>query len=91
MPFKPGTGGRPKGAQNKASKAAKDVFRKLGGADGAVYAKALHELATNGGQDPHVRLKALALIVPYVWGRPVEHVALEGADGGPVAVKFVDA
>lgn len=90
MAFKKGQGGRPKGASNKTTSATAHILARLGGTDGEVYAQQLVEL-TSPDKDPHVRLKALSLIVPYVWGKPKETLALEGADGGPVLVQFVDA
>lgn len=91
MPFKQGQGGRPTGARNRVSKDARDVFVKLGGPDGKRYAEELHALATAPGGDVHVRIKALSIIAPYLWGRPTERVELGGAGGGPLLVTFVDA
>lgn len=86
MPFQKGQGGRPKGATNKASAHALEVFLKLGGPHGKQYAQQLHDLATKPHDDPHVRLKALAIIAPYIWGKPIERHEVSGVDGGPVRV-----
>lgn len=91
MPYQKGQGGRPKGVRNRATQAATDIFAKLGGPNGKLYAAQLHALACGPHDDPHVRIKALALIVPYVWGKPTEHMTLSGEDGGPVAIRFIDA
>lgn len=91
MPFQPGQGGRPRGARNRVSRQVGDAFLKLGGPNGQQYAKQLHELATGKHDDPHVRIKALAIIAPYVWGKPTEHVEVAGEGGGPVQIRFVDA
>lgn len=78
--------GRPKGARNKVDKETCAIFLKLGGADGKVYAERLHELATGAHDDPNVRIKALALIAPYVWGKPTERHEHTGPGGGPITV-----
>lgn len=91
MPFKKGQGGRPKGAPNKVGRDVRALFAQLGGPDGEVYAKQLHAIAAGQHDDVHARLKALTLIAGYVWGKPTEHVQLEGEGGGPVVIRFVDA
>ena len=90
MPFLPGQGGRPKGAKNHGH-IARDLFAKLGGPHGKKYAKQLHALACGDHDDIHARIKALAIIAPYIWGKPKETIGLEGGDGGPVVIQFVDA
>jgi len=90
LPFTRGQGGRPRGARNKSTQPAYDIFVHLGGPNGKRYAAQLHALACGKDTDAHVRVKALALIAPYVWGKPTEHLAVSGEDGGPIAVKFVD-
>lgn len=84
MPFQKGQGGRPKGATNRASRAVKSAFERLGGKDGQKYAQQLHDLACGKHDDPNVRIKALAVIAPYVWGKPTERVELTGPEGGPI-------
>ena len=86
MPFKKGEGGRQAGAKNRVGKEARDLFAKLSGSDGLKYAEQLHLLATAPHSDPHVRLKALAIIAPYLWGRPTERVEVSGSGGGPLRV-----
>lgn len=78
MPFKPGQGGRPKGIPNKATRAVHEAFTKLGGPNGQKYAKQLHDLACGVHDDPHVRIKALAIIAPYVWGKPKDTLDVQG-------------
>jgi predicted glycosyltransferase len=80
------TGGRTAGTPNKRGKEARDLFAKLGGPDGRDYAAQLHTLATAPHDDPHVRIKALAIIAPYLWGKPTERLEVTGADGGPVQI-----
>lgn len=80
------TGGRQKGTPNKIGRDVRDVFRQLGGMDGEAYAEQLHSIATAPHGDVHARLKALAIIVPYVWGRPKEQVELTGEVRLPVRV-----
>lgn len=89
MPFKKGEGGRQKGARNRASANALEVFLKLGGVNGKLYAEQLHTLATAKHDDPHVRLKALAIIAPYIWGKPVERHEVTGPEGGPIPTTVV--
>jgi hypothetical protein len=84
--FQQGQGGRPRGAKNRVGKEVRDVFVQLGGADGKAYAAQLHQLATGQHSDPHVRIKALAIIAPYIWGRPTERMEVTGADGGSVQI-----
>ena len=86
MPFKKGEGGRPRGAGNRATREVKDIFIRLGGPDGALYAQQLHDLATGKHGDPHVRIKALSVIAPYVWRKLAERIELTGVNGGPIEV-----
>lgn len=89
MPFSKGQGGRKLGARNKTHSDARDLFAKLGGPDGRAYADQLHGLATGKHDDPHVRLKALAIIAPYLWGKPVERHEVTGTDGAPIAFTWL--
>ena len=91
MAFRKGEGGRPLGATNRAGREAALLFKKLGGPNGKRYAQQLHELAVGKHDDVHARIKALAIIAPYIWGKPTETHQLIGEGGGPVIVKFVDA
>lgn len=91
MPFIKGQGGRPSGARNRVTKDVRDVFEKLGGKDGQLYAQKLHDLAVGVHDDPAVRIKALSIIAPYLWGKPTEHIALSDGQGGPIQIRFVDA
>ena len=88
MPFKKGQGGRPAGARNRVGKEARDLFTKLGGTDGKAYAEQLHQLAAGKHDDPHARLKALAIIAPYLWGKPVERLEHSGVDGGALEIRW---
>lgn len=88
MAFKKGQGGRPKGAVNKATGPIHEAFAGLGGPNGKVYAKQLHDIATLPHSDVHARLKALALIAPYVWGKPTERHEHTGADGQPLVIQW---
>ena len=85
MPFSKGHGGRPRGARNKVGREVRDLWAELGGPDGEQYAQALSELALTD-TDPYVRVKALAIIAPYVWTKKVERIEVTGADGGPIEV-----
>jgi hypothetical protein len=67
------------------------ILTRLGGPDGEEYAKQLHALAVQPHHDAHVRLKALAIIAPYVWGKPRETVELTGAEGGPIAFRWLSS
>lgn len=79
MGYKKGEGGRPKGVKNHVRRSVQDVFRTLGGEDGEAYAQQLHALACGAHDDAHVRIKALAIIAPYLWGKPKEEVELSGS------------
>lgn len=79
MGFVKGQGGRVRGSKNHVTKDVHSAFAKLGGPNGMLYAARLHELAVGKHSDPHVSLKALAIIVAYVWGKPKETTAHEGA------------
>lgn len=79
MGYKKGEGGRPRGVKNHVRKNVQDVFRALGGEDGEQYAQQLHALACGAHDDPHVRIKALAIIAPYLWGKPTEDVRVSGS------------
>jgi hypothetical protein len=80
------TGGRKKGTPNKTTSQVGVTFEDLGGPNGSKYAEVLHNIAVGSHSDVHARLKALSLIAPYVWGRPVEKHEISGTDGGPVRV-----
>ena len=88
MPFHKGQGGRPPGASNRVGRDAYAAFVKLGGPNGIKYAQQLHELATGKHDDPMVRIKALAILAPYVWGKPTEHIEHSGELSMPVKVTF---
>ena len=74
------------GARNKATGPVHDWFLELGGPQGEHYARQLTNLALAPHGDPHVRLKALAIIAGYVWGKPPERVEVTGSGGGPLRV-----
>lgn len=76
MPWQKGQSGNPQGRKPNGH-TAKDFFCALGGPNGEAYAKQLHQIATGQHDDAQARLKALAIIAPYVWGKPVETVALD--------------
>lgn len=74
--WKPGQSGNPRGRPRNGN-TGKDIFLKLaGGKNGRKYADQLYALACGNHGDPHVRLKALAIIGQYVWGKPTETVDL---------------
>ena len=79
MPFQKGEGGRPKGAKNKVPNTARELFEQLGGPCGEAYAQQLHTIATAPHGDVHARLKALAILGPYLWGKPKENIELSGS------------
>lgn len=89
MPFAKGQGGRPRGAGNKSTEL-RDVLTKLGtDKKKDLHAARLHQLTLS--DDEHVAIKALTIVMAYRFGKPVEHLELGGAGGGPVTVRFVDA
>lgn len=69
------TGGRQAGTPNKRTPEEAQIFEALGGPRGEVYAQKLHEIAALPHNDIHARLKAIALIAPYVWPKPKELTA----------------
>jgi hypothetical protein len=74
------TGGRQAGTPNKATSEEAQIFEALGGPRGEIYAQKLHEIAALPHNDIHARLKAIALILPYLpWPK------LKEADGERVA------
>jgi hypothetical protein len=84
LAFKKGNPGRPRGTKNKDTSQIHDWLVELGGPNGEHYARRLYELSQ--GLDPHVAMKALAVITPYVWGKPKEKLEITGADGGSVRI-----
>lgn len=82
--------GRPRGSKNRVSREARALFEQLGGPDGEAYAQQLHNLAVLPHDDPHVRVKALALIVPLLWRKQAEQLEVSGPDGGPVQYAWKD-
>lgn len=87
MPFQKGRSGNPRG-RRKSGETAKDWFCHLGGEDGKAYAEQLHALATGAHGDAHARLKALAIIAPYVWGKPRDTVELGGLTDQPIVIRW---
>lgn len=88
MPFTKGQSGNPKGRKPKGF-TMHDSFARLGGKDGKQYAEQLHQLAVGKHDDVHARLKALAIIAPYIWGRPIERHEVSGPGGGPIATTVI--
>ena len=88
MKFQKGVSGNPKGRPRLAD-SAREMFAKLGGKDGKVYAEQLHNLAAGQHGDVHARLKALAIIAPYLWGKPTEHVEMTQPEGVNITHRFV--
>jgi hypothetical protein len=84
----PRRGGRAPGVQNRATRAVRDVLNAFAAGRQDKHLKRLHDLTTS--KDDHVALKALTLTLAYRFGRPAETLALTGADGGPVEVRFVE-
>lgn len=84
MPFKPGEGGRPKGAKNRATNEFKAFWQKF-------YASKAYRVSAQerilAGKAPHLESYTLNAL----YGRPVERHELTGDEGGPVLVKFIEA
>lgn len=85
MAFQKGQGGRPKGARNKAQRAAESVCRKL--VDDRAYRKSFTERFKAGELAPPLE----AMVWHYAFGKPTEHMEVGGEDGGPIkhVVEFV--
>lgn len=82
------TGGRRAGKPNRDTGPVVHILTRLGGPDGEQYAQQLYDLACLPHDNPMVRIKALSVIAPYVWGKPPETLKLTGADGhGPAIVE----
>ena len=75
---------RKKGSPGKTLSMTGLTLVELGGPGGEKYARQLDKWQAH--EDPNVSLKALSLIAPYVWGKPVEKHEHTGKDGGPVRV-----
>lgn len=75
------TGGRTAGTPNKVGREVRDIWARLGGPEGKLYAEQLHNLAVQPHGDVQARLKALQIISQYVWTKRVEHT---GPAGGPI-------
>jgi len=84
----PKTGGRVAGTPNRLGREVKDIWERLGGPDGEVYAQQLHNIAAAQHGDIHARLKALQIIAPHVWRKMSERLEVTGADGGPLVIKW---
>lgn len=85
MPFRPGEGGRPKGARNKNSRAAEAVCRKL--VEDREYRKSFTDRFKKGELSPPLE----AMVWHYAYGKPTEHFEHGGEGGGPIehVVRFV--
>lgn len=81
--------GRKAGTPNKATSEEATIFQQLGGMKGELYAQQLHQLAALPHGDPHVRVKAIALIAPYLWRKLPEAVEHSGPGGGPIVLTTV--
>ena len=79
------TGGRTKGTPNKVTGAMAHALAELD-PGGAVWARQIYTLACEPHGDPHVRIKALTLGAPYLWGRPPEHIQHSGEIRLPTTV-----
>ena len=88
MAFKKGEGGRPKGAQNKRT-LLEEVLVELDPTDGRIYWQQLHRIAAEPHDDAHARLKALALLFSYKYGKPVERHEIGGQDGAPIPITVI--
>lgn len=77
--FKPGEGGRPKGARNKANQDVKALIDKAVSPEDwkLIFAK-FAEKAKAGDE------KAGKLLMEYKFGKPSEAVQVTGGDGGPI-------
>lgn len=83
------TGGRGLGTPNKATSPEASIFQQLGGLQGEAYAEQLHKLAAEPHGDPHVRVKAIQIIAPYLWKRLPQAVEHSGPAGGPIVTTTV--
>jgi hypothetical protein len=89
MAWKKGESGNPLGrAREKALQAygIKKYLGKLWGKHGQKLADVLYELITNPQTDQHVRIKAITVMAPYLWGRPMETLEIKGNVSGSVRV-----
>jgi hypothetical protein len=78
MPWKPGQSGNPGGKsthrpRNQALNIIRE-FQRLGGKNGRKYALRLHEIAMSPNSSVQEAVKALGLILAYMFGRPSERV-----------------
>jgi len=77
-PWKPGQSGNPNGHGTAAMKLAAYV-RSLAGQDGKVYLDILHDIAAKPHKDVKTRITALGMLLDRGWGKPKEHIQLEGS------------
>lgn len=83
MPFRPGEGGRPRGAKNRASKLRDRLDRLARSEKGRdSHVERLHALMLS--DDEHVAVKALQLMFAYRFGKPAQTVLLEGVPQVPL-------
>lgn len=78
------TGGRAAGVPNKATTQIREELAQL---FTPAYFKALPTRLADGKLAPAIEAKLLA----YRYGEPAQTLAVTGADGGPIQIRFVDA
>lgn len=76
-PWKPGQSGNLLGGSAPAIKLAAYV-RSLAGQDGKAYLDILHGIATGAHRDTKTRVTALQMLLDRGWGKPREHVTIDG-------------
>lgn len=83
MAFKPGEGGRPKGARNKAHQEAQDWCARL--IDTPAYRRSLQQRLIDGKLAPAME----ALLWHYAKGKPAETILTPDAPAVPQSVTYV--
>ena len=74
---------------NRVTVELKTYIHQIAGEDGKAYLDKLHAYATGVHDDSQARLKAIAMLLERGWGKPQEKIELTGADGDPVAYRFI--
>ena len=77
------TGGRTAGTPNKRTQL-EEILAAIDPTDGRVYWEQLHNLAALPHPDTQARIKALALLLSYKYGKPIERQEHSGPGGGPI-------
>ena len=63
----------------------RNALEVVGGPNGRLFARELKRLALHA-KDEATRVKALAVIAPYVWRKQADRLEVTGANGGPLEV-----